>query len=161
MITAAVLGLLQGVLGLLVALLFVLGGTYADDFIDAVQDADPTLEGTLGSSEVTSFRVVLVLFGLLALAWAVVMVWGSFLALRGRSRVLLMVGGWISVAVTGLFLLFGGIAAATEPDGGGLGGTLFLLVVFLVAVAVPVLLLLRPSADHFAAHRRRRALTPR
>ena len=160
-VTAVVLGLVYGSLGLLAALLFVLGGTLADDFLDAVQDADPTLEGSLDPSEVGVFRGVFVALGLVALAWTVVMVWGSFLALRGRSRVLLLVGGWITVAATGFVLLTGGITAVAAPGGGGAAGVVFLLLVFLGAVAVPVLLLLRPSTAWFAAHRRQRALTPR
>jgi len=160
-ITSAVLGLLYGVLGLLTALLFVIGGTYADDVIDAVEDADPTLEGTLGSSELDSFRAVLVVFGVLALVWAVVMVWGSFLALRGRSRVLLLVGAWISVAATGVLLLVGGIGTATASEGDGAAGIVVLLLLFLGTVAMAVLLLLRPSTAYFAAHRHRRALAPR
>ncbi|WP_269176282.1 hypothetical protein [Modestobacter sp. VKM Ac-2986] len=160
-ITSAVLGLLYGVLGLLTALLFVIGGAYADDFLDAVEDTDPSLEGTLGSSEVDGFRAVLVVFGVVALVWAVVMVWGSFLALRGRSRVLLLVGAWIAVAVTAVLLLLAVVGAATAPEGGGAGGIVLFLLLFLGTVAMAVLLLLRPSAAYFAIHRQRRALAPR
>ena len=160
-ITAVVLGLLFGSTGALVTLLFVLGGALADDVFDAVQDADPTLEGTLDPSQVGVFQGVFIAVGLVALAWAVVMVWGSFVALRGRSRVLLLVGAWITVAATGFVLVAGGITAVTQPEGGGAAGVLFLLVVFLAAVAMPVLLLLRPSTAYFTAHRQQRALLPR
>ena len=105
---------------------------------------------------------MLVGLALLALAWTVLMVWGSVLALRGRSRVLLLVGSSIAVAVSGLFFLFGLIGAVAEPgQSGQAGGIVFLLVLFLAALAMLVLLCLRSSAQYFAAHRQRRALTPR
>jgi hypothetical protein len=160
-IAASVLGMLYGALGLLVALLFVAFGALVDDFIDAVEDSDPALEDTLGPGSVDSAQAGLIALGLVALAWAVVMVWGSVLALRGRSRVLLLVGTCIAVAVTGLVLLFGGIAAATDPESGGAGAIVLFLLVFLGTVATLVFLVVRPSSTYFAVHRQRRALLPR
>ena len=160
-IAAAVLGLLYGALGLLVTLLLLAFGTVADDFLDALEDSDPSLEGTLDPSAADTAQAGLIVLGLLALAWAVVMVWGSFLALRGRSRVLLLVGASIAIAATGLLLLIGGLGAATQPDSGGAGAIVLFLLLFLGTVGTLVLLVVRPSSAYFAAHRHRRALTPR
>jgi hypothetical protein len=90
------------------------------------------------------------------------MVWGSVLALRGRSRVLLIVGAAISVAATGLFFLGSLVSAARPPsEDGEAGGVLLTLVLFLIALATLVLPCLRSAAQFFAAHRQRRALQPR
>ena len=161
-ITAAVLGLVHGALGLLVTVACLAGGAVMDDLVDAIADTDPTVATTEVSTAVDSLRAVLVVVALLALAWTVVMVWGSVLALRGRSRVLLLVGSSIAVAATGLFFLFAlvGVASGPEQDGQA-GGVLFLLLFFLAALAMLVLLCLRSAAQYFAVHRRRRALSPR
>jgi hypothetical protein len=160
-IAAAVLGLLYGALGLLVTLVLVAFGALVDDVVDAIATSDPSLDDSLDPAAVDSVRAGLVVVGVLALAWAVVMVWGSFLALRGRSRVLLLVGTSIAIAVTGALALFGGIAAATEPDSGGAAGIVLFLLLFLGTVGTLVLLVVRPSGTYFAEHRRRRALAPR
>ena len=160
-IAAAVLGLLYGALGLLVTLVLVAFGALVDDVVDAIATSDPSLDDALDPAAVDSVRAGLVVVGVLALAWAVAMVWGSFLALRGRSRVLLLVGTSIAIAATGALALFGGIAAATEPDSGGAAGIVLFLLLFLGTVGTLVLLVVRPSGTYFAEHRRRRALTPR
>jgi hypothetical protein len=152
-ITAAVLGLVLGALGLLVTVGLLVGGALIDDLADAFQD--PSLDTGVAND----VRAVLVLLAVLALAWTVVMVWGAVLALRGRSRVLLLVGAAISVAATGLFFL-GSLVSATQPpsEDGAAGGVLFTLVLFLAALATLVLLCLRSAAQFFAASRQRRAL---
>jgi hypothetical protein len=160
-ITAAVLGLVFGALGLLVTVGLLAGGALIDDLITTLAETDPTFdEGTAGTG-VDQARSVLIVLSVLALAWTVVMVWGSVLALRGRSRVLLIVGASIAVAVTGLFFVLGLIGAATAPAGAGqpgeAGGVLFLLAVFAATVAMLVLLCLRSAGRFFTAHRHRRA----
>jgi hypothetical protein len=154
-ITAAVLGLVLGALGLLVTVGLLVGGALIDDLADAFQESDPGLDTGVADD----VRAVLVLLALLALAWTVVMVWGSVLALRGRSRVLLIVGAAISVAATGLVFL-GTLVSAVRPpsEDGETGGVLVLLVLFLAALATLVLPCLRSAAQFFAAHRQRRAL---
>jgi hypothetical protein len=154
-ITAAVLGLVLGALGLLVTVGLLVGGALIDDLADAFETSDPSLDTGVADS----VRAVLVLLALLALAWTVVMVWGSVLALRGRSRVLLIVGAAISVAATGLVFL-GTLVSAVRPpsEDGETGGVLVLLVLFLAALATLVLPCLRSAAQFFAAHRQRRAL---
>jgi hypothetical protein len=94
---------------------------------------------------------VLIVFGLIALAWTVVMIWGSVWALSGRSRVLLLVGGSIAVAVT----LFGFLASLSDDATTG-GGVVLQLVFLLAAIAIVVLLSMRPAAQFYAAHRARR-----
>jgi hypothetical protein len=161
-ITAAVLGLVHGALGLLATVLFLAGGAIIDDLIGVVEETDPTVNAGDLSTQVDSVRAVLVVVALLALAWTVVMVWGSVLALRGRSRVLLLVGASIAVAATGLVFLFGLIGLASDPGADGqVGGVTFLLVFFLASLAMLVLLCLRSAGQYFAAHRQRRALALR
>ncbi|WP_369139775.1 hypothetical protein [Modestobacter versicolor] len=161
-ITAAVLGLVHAAMGLLVTVAFLAGGAVIDDLVDALEDSDPSIDTGTTASGIGDVRAVLVLLALLALAWTVVMVWGSILALRGRSRVLLLVGSSISVAATGLFFLFGTIGTLVDSGSSSdAGGIVFLLVLFLASLAMLVLLCLRSSAQHFAAHRQRRALAAR
>ncbi len=97
----------------------------------------------------------LVVVGLLALAWTVITIWGSVRALTGRSRVMLIVSGSISILVTGIGLV-GNLANLGGPGGSGGGDVVVSLVFFAIAVATVVLLCLRPSARFFAAHRARR-----
>ena len=91
--------------------------------------------------------------GLLALAWTIVMIMGSIRALSGRSRVLLIVGGSIAVFFTGLSF-FGSLG----DDGTTAGGVIFSLVLFGSAIAIVVLLSMKPAAQFFAAHRARRGI---
>jgi hypothetical protein len=90
-------------------------------------------------------------FAFLALAWTVVMIWGSVWALSGRSRVMLLVGGSIAIA----FTLLGFLGSLGDSSSGG-GSVVFNLLFLLAAVAIVVLLCLKPAADFFAAHRARR-----
>ncbi|MQA33873.1 hypothetical protein [Modestobacter roseus] len=154
-ITAAVLAFVYAALGVLVALGLFAGGAFLDDLVDASLAADPSLGSDVGAEEVGTLRGIIVLMGVLALAWTVVMAWGGALALRGRSRVLLLVGASISVAATG-FLLLSAVLTAAAGEPGMAGPLVFSLVLFLGALAVLVLLCLRPAADYFDAHRARR-----
>lgn len=152
-VTAAVLGFVYGACGLLVCVLLLAGGAFLADLAGAVQPTDPTV-GEIGSGDLAAARAVLLLMGGVALVWTVVMVWGGTLALRGRSRVLLLVGAAIAVAVTGLLAGVGLLGAVVAPDGSGqAGGIVFLLAVFLGTVAMLVLLCVRSAARFFAAHR--------
>jgi hypothetical protein len=79
------------------------------------------------------------------------MIWGSVWALSGRSRVLLLVGGSIGLA----FTLLGFLGSLGDDTQGG-GSVVLNLLFLLGALAIVVLLSLKPAADFFAAHRARR-----
>jgi hypothetical protein len=144
-ITAAVLGFVFGAIGALFSLVFIFAGA--------------VFGGAAGDTEIPGFGefagaaagIALVL-GILALAWTVTMIWGSVWALTGRSRVMLLVGGSIATAVT----LIGLIGNLSDADTAGAGGIITSLLFFLAALAIVVLLTLKPAADYFAAHRARR-----
>ena len=155
-ITSAVLAFVYASLGLLMAVSTLAFGAVFDDLIGVLQESDESLGG-VAPAEVDAARAGLIAFGLIALAWTVVMVWGAVLAVRGRSRVLLLVGGSISIAVTGL-LLAAGVVGATDPQSrDAVVGVVFFLLLFLGALAIVVLLCLRSAGRYFAAHRARRA----
>ena len=135
-----------GALGLLTTLLLLVGG------IDAVSLADTALD----EDEAAGAVVGVVVIGLLALAWTVLMIWGSALALTGRSRVLLLVGGSIAIACTALFF----VAALVDVDETG-ALVLLALALLLASVAIVVLLCLRSAAYFYRAHRHLRSLTRR
>ncbi|MGY1856765.1 hypothetical protein [Modestobacter sp. SYSU DS0290] len=156
-VTAAVLAFVYAALGVLVALALFAGGAFVDDLVDAALTTDPSLGAGVDPDEVDTLRGAFVLMGVLALAWTVLMAWGGALALRGRSRVPLIVGSSISVAVTGFLLLSTAVTAGSgEP--GSAGALVFALVLFAGVLAALVLLCLRPAAEYFAAHRARRAV---
>jgi hypothetical protein len=141
--TAAVLGFVWGGLGALVTLFMLYYGIAASSFADA--------PGIFGDAFGAAAGILL-FTGLLALAWTVVMIWGSVWALSGRSRVPLIVGGSIAIACTALAFL-GGIGAA-EDDGPG--GLVLGLIGLVVSILIVVLLSNRQAADHFTAERARR-----
>jgi hypothetical protein len=147
-IIAAVLGFIYGALGVLVSLGLILGGAFLGSFFGEFAQGDTTLNGAGGV--VTG---VFVFFGVLALAWTVVMIWGSVWALTGRSRVMLLVGGSIALAFT-LIGFLGSVGDSSTTAGGVVVSLLFLL----AALAIVVLLCLRPAAGFFAAHRARRGV---
>jgi hypothetical protein len=157
-VVAAVLGFVFSAFGALMTVGLLLGGALLGTVLEDVVASDPTLSDVDPSElgEVTDFAVLFGIgFGVLALVWTALMIWGSVRALTGRSRVLLLVGGAIAVAVTGLFLL----AVLSEVAAGEVGGgeVVFSLLLFLAALAIVVLLCLRPAAQFYAAHRARRA----
>ena len=145
-ITAAVLGFIFGAFGVLVSLAAIIGGAVASGAGDSVDDEIPGFGAVAGA-----VGGVLIVFGVIALAWTVVIIWGSVWALSGRSRVLLLVGGSIALVLT----LIGFLGSLGDDTTGG-GGIVFNLLLLLAAVAIVVLLCLKPSADFFAAHRARR-----
>ncbi len=150
-IVPAVLGFIYGALGVLVTLLLFLGGVAATSAGNSADSSIPglgRLAGALGG--------VVIAIGVLALAWTVVMIWGSVRALSGRSRVLLIVGGSISIATTGIGLL-GSLGSMNDTtNNNGPGGVLLSLLFFLGALAIVILLSMRPAGQFFAAHRARR-----
>ena len=156
-VVASVLGFVFGALGALMSLAFLLGGALLGTVLEDVVASDPTL-ADVDAGEISEVTDVALAFaigaGIAALVWTVLMIWGSVRALTGRSRVLLLVGGGIAVAVTALFL-FSILTGLSTGDVGG-GEVLFALVPFLGAVAIVVLLCLRPAAQFYAAHRARR-----
>jgi hypothetical protein len=143
---AAVFGFIFGACGVLATLAFIVLGAISGGASGGLEDAIPGLGGFAGA-----IAGVFIVIGLLALAWTVVMILGSVRALSGRSRVLLIVGASISIFTTGLSF-FGSLA----DENATAGGVLFSLVFFAMAIAIVVLLSMKPAADFFAAHRARR-----
>jgi hypothetical protein len=145
-ITAAVLGFVFGAFGVLVSLAAIIGGAVASGAAGSADEEIPglgTIAGAVGG--------VLIAIGVVALAWTVVMIWGSVWAITGRSRVMLLVGGSIALAVT----LIGFLGSLGDDTTGG-GGIVFNLLLLLAAVAIVVLLSLKQSAQFFAAKRAQR-----
>ena len=157
-VVAAVLGFVFSALGALVTLGLILGGAVLGTVVDDLVASDPAL-ADVDSGEIGGVTDAALLFavglGVLALVWTALMVWGSVRALTGRSRVPLLVGGAISVAVTAFFVLSALLGVSSGEFGGG--EVVFFLVFFLAALAIVVLLCLRPAAQFYAAHRARRA----
>jgi hypothetical protein len=145
-IIAAVLGFIYGALGVLVSLGLILGGAFLGSLFGDIAQGDNTLDGAGGV--VTG---VFVFFGVIALAWTVLMIWGSIWALTGRSRVMLLVGGSIALA----FTVVGFLSSVGNSSSNG-GGIVVSLLFVLAALAIVVLLSMRPAANFFAAHRARR-----
>jgi hypothetical protein len=142
-VTASVLGFVFGALGVIFTLLTFVAGSAASSLFGELAGDDEAATGILA---------VIILLGLLMGAWTVVTIWGSVWALTGRSRVLLIVGGSIAVAVTLLAFL----ASLGDAENSGAGGVVWTLLMLVAAVAIVVLLSVKPSADFFAAHRARR-----
>jgi len=140
-----VLGFIYGAFGIFVTLAaFVVGAVAAGGSLDNRLPGLSTLGGALGG--------VLITLGLLALVWTVLMIWGAIWALTGRSRVLLLVGGSIALAMTAL----GFVSSLGNTDTNGAGSIVWSLLFLLAALAIVVLLSLRPSSQFYAAHRARR-----
>lgn len=146
-VTAAVLGFVFGAIGVLISLVLIFAGAVASGAGGGLDDEIPGFGAVAGA-----VGGVILVFGVLVLGWTVLMIWGSVWALSGRSRVLLLVAGSIALAFTGLGLV-GNLADAQSA---GAGGILTSLLFFLGALAIVVLLSLKPAAAFFAAHRARR-----
>jgi hypothetical protein len=154
-VVAAVLGFVFGAFGVLMSLGLLLGGAVFGTVFDDLVASDPAFQDVdTGGVDTGQITGVLVVLGILALVWTVLVIWGAVRALTGRSRVLLLVGGAIAVAVTALFLV--GVLSGVSTGGAGGGEVVFSLLLFLAALAIVVLLCLRPAAQYFAAHRARR-----
>jgi len=148
-IIAAVLGFILGAFGVLVSLFAVIVGAVASGAANNNNEEIPglgTFAGAIGG--------VLIVVGLLALAWTVVTIWGSVWALRGRSRVMLLVAGSIALA----FSVIGFLGSLSDSSNSNGGGIVVQLLFLLAAAAIVVLLCLKPAADFFAAHRARRTI---
>lgn len=136
---AAVLGFILGAFAVIAAIVLFAGGS----FLTGVDDGGTGIAGAILG--------VLIVIGLLVVSIAVMLIWGSVLALSGRSRVLLIVAASL---VAGLGLIgFLGSLGDPSTDGGGIVSQLIGLV---MAGLIIVLLSLGPAAQYFAAHRARR-----
>jgi hypothetical protein len=142
-VIAAVLGLVLGALGLLTTVVVLVGGT------SFVQLGDE-FSSEFSSEEQAAATAGIILFGVLAAVYTVLMIGGAVLALTGRTRVLLLVGGALSIAFTALLFL----GSLIEGDAVGI---LLALALLAATIAVVVLLSVRRSADFYAAHRYRRS----
>src|SRR5690348_12726154 len=141
-VTAAVFGFIWGALGVLATIGFIFVGAVAGG---ASSNTDiPGLSTIAGAA-----AGIFIVFGLLALAWTVVMIWGSTWALTGRSRVLLIVGGSISIATTGIAFF----SSLGNTDQNGAGSIILLLVLFIISILIVVLLCTKSAAAFFAASR--------
>jgi hypothetical protein len=145
-VTAAVLGFVLGAFGVLATIVLFIGGAFVTGGGAAGNDEIPGL-GAVGGA----IGGALIVIGLLALAWTVVIIWGSIWALSGRSRVMLLVAGSIALALT----LIGFLGSLGDSSSNG-GGIFFQLIFVVASAAIVVLLCLKPAADFFAAHRARR-----
>jgi hypothetical protein len=143
-VTSAVFGFIFGAFGVIATIALIFIGAAAGGASGDLEEAVPGLGSFAGAA-----AGILIVFGILALAWTVVMIWGSIWALTGRSRVLLIVGGSISIATTG-FSFFGSLS---DVDTNGGGGVIVGLVLFVMAILIVVLLSNRAAAAFFGAHR--------
>jgi hypothetical protein len=141
-VTASVLGFIWGALGVIVTIAFVFIGAAGGSFLNS-------LVGDTGVGR--AFAGAFIFLGILALAWTVVMFWGSAWALSGRSRVMLIVGGSIAIATTG-FSFFGSLGGRSNA-----GGIILALVLFVFSIVMVVLLSRRDAAAFYAYKRSLRA----
>jgi hypothetical protein len=142
-ITAAVLGFLFGALGVIGAAATFIGGALLGSLFNSLDDT------TNAGGVLTG---LLVFVGVLVLAWAVVMIWGSVWALTGRSRVMLLVGGSIALA----FTLFGLLGNLSNSGNTTAGWVIASILFFAAALAIVVLLAGKKAGAFYAAHRLRR-----
>ena len=137
--TAAVLGFILGALATAAAIFAFVGRSA----VVGQDDGGTGLAGALSGN--------FLVFALIALTIAVLLIWGSVLAITGRSRVLLIVGAAL-LAALGLISFFGSIGNDATDTGGIIGQ----LVGLAAALLILVFLSLAPAARYFAAHRDRR-----
>jgi hypothetical protein len=165
-IVPAILGFIFAAFGVLATFGVFLGGAAVVSLGGALDSGtldtgpgDPLGSGDLAGDTAAGIGIALVVIGLLALAWTVLMIWGSVWALTGRSRVLLLVGGSIAVLVM-LIAVLGSILDSTSADSVGASeymvGIVLTLAIFLASLAIVVPLCLRPATRFFAEHRARR-----
>ena len=141
---AAIFGFIFGALGVVATILLIFAGAIFGGATSGADEAVPGLGSVVGA--VTG---VLVVIGILALAWTIIMIWGSVQALSGRSRVLLIVGGAIAIFSTGISF-FGSFSDSSTSNAGGI---ILSLVFFIISIAIVVLLSTKQSAAFFAAKR--------
>ena len=169
-IVPAILGFVFAAFGVLMTLGIFLGGavvvSMAGAFDSGAFDSGALGPGTedpfggdLSGDAAAGVGIAIVVVGLLALVWTVLMIWGSVWALTGRSRVLLLVGGSIAVLVTLIGVLGTILDSTTAESAGGseyVIGIVLTLAFFVASLAIVVPLCLRPATGFFAAHRARR-----
>jgi hypothetical protein len=143
---AAVFGFIFGALGVLFTVLLVFAGALFGGAAGGVDEEIPGLGSFVGA--VTG---VLIVLGLLFLAWTIVTIWGSVRAISGRSRVMLLVAGSIALFFTAI-----GFFGSLGDENTTAGGVILSLIFLAMAIAIVVLLSMKPAADFFAAHRARR-----
>lgn len=144
---AAVFGFIFGALGVLSSILLIIGASALNGLIDSFGGTNADVQA--GRGIVTGFLIGI---GVIALIWTVLTIWGSVWAVSGRSRVLLIVMGSISIFTTG-----GSFFSALGGSNSNAGGIIFVLVLFLMSIAIVVLLSMRPAATFFGARRAMRA----
>ncbi len=137
--TAAVLGFILGAFAVIGAIFAFVGSSA----LIGLNDGGTGVAGAVGGG--------IIVLALLILAVAVIMIWGSVLAVTGRSRVLLIVGASILTAL-GLIGFFGSVG---NPGTDAIGVVLQ-LVFLLMSILIVVLLSLGPAAQYFSAQRARR-----
>lgn len=140
-VASSVIGFVWGALGVIVTALFFLVGAAGGSLLNSLVN-----DNSVGRA----FTGAFVFLGVLALAWTVVMFWGSAWALSGRSRVMLLVDGSIAIAVTA-FMFFGSLGGNSSA-----GGIVLALVLFAGSILIVALLSRKDAAAFFAAHRMRR-----
>jgi hypothetical protein len=143
-ILAAVLGFIFSAFGVLGTISLLFAGALFGGLEDQSDEAG--FDGLFGA-----FAGIAIVIGIVVLAWTVVMIWGSVWALTGRSRVMLLVGGSIALA-----LMLIGFLGSLGDENSTAGGIFFTLLLLLAALAIVVLLSMKPAANFFAAHRARR-----
>jgi MFS family permease len=148
-IISAVLGFVFGAFGVLATLGILIGGVAFVSLSDTIDSSTDDPFADIGSDAAAGIGIGIVLVGLLALVWTVLMIWGSVWALTGRSRVLLLVGGSIAIAAT----LFSVIASAADNSTDQAAGVVMSLLFFGASLAIVVLLCVRQATQFFAAHR--------
>ena len=136
--TAAVLGFILGALATIGAICLFAGGGE----LSGLDDGGIGVAGALSG--------ILFVLALIVLALAVIMIWGSVLAISGRSRVLLIVGASLLAALG----LIGFLGSLGNP-GTDAGGVVSQLIGLVMSVVIIVMLSLAPAAQYFAAQRAR------
>lgn len=91
---------------------------------------------------------IIIFLALVFVVIAVIMIWGSVLAVTGRSRVLLIVGASILTAF-GLF----GFLGSLDNAGTDTGGVIFQLVGLVMSILIIVLLSIGSASQYFASKR--------
>lgn len=140
---AAVFGFVFGLIGLLVTALLIVGASAINSIIDRL--AGDNVDVQNGKGVVAG---ILIGFGVLALIWTVLTIWGSVWAVSGRGRVLLIVMASIAIVCTG-----GIFFSALGSTNSNAGGVIAFLVLFALSILIVVLLSVRRAGQFYAAKR--------
>lgn len=142
-IIASVFGFIFGILGVLSTALLIIGASALNTIIDRFGGSNADIAN--GKGIVTG---IFIGFGVLALVWTVLILWGSVWAVSGRSRVLLIVMGSISIFTTGTAFF-----SALGNSNSNAGGIIIGLVLFAMSILIVVLLSVRRASQFYAARR--------